>query len=300
MYLFSFLKALFKPRNILPTLYFIANAVIIFFIFYILPIEIIANEIWNPIILGIIGLGVNALFILISLSPLGELFWRIRNRVYSHTEEDLSKLWQNAIGVFEEVKEKAMASSKKISSKVKIYYSPTEDLNAYALGHRTVILTRGMLYVDSEYIKGVLAHELGHILNGDSDLKLGINVSNSILTIFLTVFSLIANFIIGIFQYSKNGILSLIGTILNVILNIILIGLFKLWTLLGVLCINWTSRKQEYLADSFAKEIGYGENLAAFLYALDGNAPKTSKFSLMFQTHPDTPARLSALGYANT
>ena len=297
MYLFSFLKSLIKPKNALSTIYFLINSVIIFFIFYILPIEVIADEKWNPIVLGLIGLGFNAVFILISLSPIGEFFWRIRNKVYNSAPEEFAQYWQNANAVFEEVKNTAIQRGYKISNKVKLYYTPTNDLNAFALGHRTVIITHAMMCIDPEYLKGVLAHEIGHIVNADGDLKLGINVSNGILTIFLTVVSILSNFIIGVFTGAQNGFMNVLGVIMNFLFNIVVLGLFTVWSYLGVLCVNSTSRKCEYKADGFAKELGYGEQLSAFLYALDGNAPKTSIFNLMYQTHPDTPDRIKALGY---
>ncbi|MGN1060713.1 MAG: M48 family metalloprotease [Candidatus Coproplasma sp.] len=296
MYIFSFLKSLIKPKNLLSAIYFLINSVIIFFIFYILPIEVIADEKWNPIVLGLIGLGINAVIILISLSPIGEFFWRIRNRVFNSAPDEFAEYWQNVNAVFEEVKNTAIQCGHKISDKLKLYYTPTNDLNAFALGHRTVVITHATMCINPDYIKGVLAHEMGHIVNADSDLKLGINVSNGILTIFLTVVSFISNFIIGALTGAQNGFMNVIGLILNFLFNILIIGLFNVWNYIGVLCVNCTSRKSEYKADGFAKELGYGEQLTAFLYALDGNAPKTSIFNLMYQTHPDTPDRIRALG----
>ena len=82
--------------------------------------------------------------------------------------------------------------------------------------------------------------------------------------------------------------------ILKFVFGILLIGLFKVWNWIGTLCINWSSRKAEFAADSYAKELGYGEELEIFLRCIDDKV-KTNKFSLMFQTHPDTGDRLSNL-----
>ncbi len=299
MYIFSFLKSLFRPRNILPTIYFFANAAIVFFIFYILPYSITPNETMNRIYLGLIGLGVNFVFILISLTPMGEAFWRLRNGIKRQpAAQELQQDWSTALEVFEQVKAEARGLSKSVSDKVKLYYSSSEDINAYALGHRTVVITKGILGAHPEYLKGVLAHEFGHIAHGDSDLKLGINVSNCILTIFLTIITFFTYAIITILQAFDSTFTNIVAVILHFIFSIVIIGLFKLWNLVGVLLINWSSRKAEYAADKFADQIGYGEQLAMFLSAIDGESVKTSAFDIMFQTHPDTRDRLAALNYA--
>lgn len=299
MYIFSFFKSLLRPRHILPSLYFFVNCALVFLIFFFfMPFEIHPDATINGVLLGLIGLGINLFFILISLSPLGELFWRMRNNVQNRAVgEEESKHWKVALEAFEEVKAKAVQASKSVSNKVQLYYSPSEDVNAYALGHRTIVLQRGLLFANPEYLKGVLAHEFGHIAHGDSDLKLGINVSNSILTIFMTVVSIIANLIIGILGGTRSNLGYILYYICHFVLNIIIIGLFKLWSMLGVLLINVSSRKEEFLADDFANELGYGEQLAQLLNIIDGSGYRTNKFDLMFQTHPDTIDRLANLGF---
>lgn len=295
MYIWSFCKSILRPKNILPAIYFLINAVIVFFIFAILPFQIAEDSTMNFVYMGLIGLAVNLVFILISLTPFGEAIWRLRNRIKKAPEAALESQWIMANEVFEEVKEKANSISRSVSKKVKLYYDDSDDLNAFALGHRTVIVTRGMLsQANPDIIKGVLAHELGHIAHGDSDLKLGINVSNSILIIFLTIVNIINNFIIGLFLSTNSSIIHILAMILKFVFGILLIGLFKVWNWIGTLCINWSSRKAEFAADSYAKELGYGEELEIFLRCIDDKV-KTNKFSLMFQTHPDTGDRLSNL-----
>ncbi len=299
MYIISFCKSLFKPKNALPAIYFFANAVIVFFLFYILPYRFTSDEQMDRIYLGLIGLGVHLIFILISLTPMGEALWRLRNRIKSQPKQvELQDDWQIAKEVFEEVKANARNWTKSVSNKVKLYYSPTDDINAYALGHRTVIITKGLLGANPEYLKGVFAHELGHIAHGDSDLKLGINVSNSILTVFITILSFFTYMIVMLLACIENEATNFVALVINFLFRIVIIGLFNLWNLVGVLFINWSSRKAEYAADGFANELGYGEQLAMFLNVLDGNSGKSSRFDLMFQTHPDTQDRLAALGYS--
>lgn len=298
MYIFSFLRSLFRPRHILPVIYFVLNTGIIFVLFaFLLPFELHSDTTLNMVFLGLIGVGVNFVFICLSLTPMGEAFWRIGNAIKKQPEAAYAEQWQHVNAVFNEVKQQVMLADKRVSSKVNLYYSSTDEINAFALGHRTIVVTRGIMDIHPEFLKGVLAHEFGHIANGDSDLKLGINVSNCILSIFMFLVSIIANGIIAICYAINSSVTNIIGLVFNFIFNILILGVFKLWSLLGVVLINWASRRDEYCADSFADKAGYGEQLAQFLYALDGNAPKTNKFSLMFQTHPDTVDRLENLGH---
>lgn len=299
MYIFSFLRSLFRPRHIPPAIYFVLNTGIIFVLFaFLLPFELYPDATLNTVFLGLIGVGVNFVFICLSLTPMGEAFWRIGNAIRKQPDAAYAEQWQQVNAVFDEVKQQVMLTDKRVGSKVRLYYSPADEINAFALGHRTIVVTRGIIDVHPEYLKGVLAHEFGHIANGDSDLKLGINVSNCILYIFMFLVSVIANGIIAICYAINSSVTNIIGLIFNFIFNILILGVFRLWSLLGVVLINWASRRDEYCADSFADKAGYGEQLAQFLYALDGNAPKTNKFSLMFQTHPDTVDRLENLGYS--
>lgn len=295
MYIFSFFKSLLKPRHIPASIYFLANSAIIFFIFYIMPFEIDVNPVLNGVYLGLIGLAVNFLFICISLTPFGEWIWRFCNNVRSQPKGAFQSQWAEVNQAFDEVKLRAVTYDKQVSPKVKLYYSPTNDINAFALGHRTVVVTRGILGVPADLLKGVLAHELGHIAHGDSDLKLGISVANGLISIFMTIVSIIANVIISITEDGE--ITNVIALVVHIIFNVIILLLFRLWCLIGVLLLNAVSRKEEYMADNYAKELGYDEGLAEFLYALDGNAPETSILSVMFQTHPDTLDRIANLGF---
>ena len=167
MYIGSFLKALFTPRKIWCSIYFLLNLVIVFFIFAA-PELMAEAEAGHWVGMGFIGVAVSMFFTFVSLSPLGEAYVRFKERV-----KQLPRNEQTAwiYEMFDEVHAAARGVNAKISGKVKLYYKETEEINAYAVGHRTVIVTHGILRFSPEQIKGVLAHEFGHISGGDSGIR---------------------------------------------------------------------------------------------------------------------------------
>lgn len=269
---------------------------IIFGIFYLFDIPVSTDEAMNPVYSGLVGIGANFFFIFASLSPVGEFFWRLRNGIKKAPPAALELCWQKADYAFNEVVKSARNKTKSVSKKVRLYYSSESGVNAFALGHRTVVLTDGMLRKnDLDVFKGVIAHEVGHIAHGDSDLNLGINVCNGFISVFMSVISVFVYVIIAVIAMNREKNWVWIAVLLRVFFNVVLVGIFRLWTMIGVACINATSRKKEYAADKFAKDIGYGEELSAFLSSLGGGRPVSKWYSVMYQTHPETGDRIKAL-----
>lgn len=280
MYFFSFIKALLKPRRILSTIYFLANLVLIFFIFGWLDLISFGTQYdfcWN----GAVGIAIHFVLLLFALSPVGEAILRASLNAKPLTDP-------RAEAIFREVYAQASKIDRKLDKKVKLYVIEDDSVNAFALGHRTVILLRGALALDDATLKGVVAHEFGHISYGDSDLKLGIYVANSILSVLFTIYSVLITFIsLFVAVVTKNG---------ADLVQLLLLGLvtlfYDIWVGLGFLLENATSRKQEYAADRFAVLCGYGENLYDFLSRLDPSGKKMSLLALLCSTHPDTERRL--------
>ena len=80
MYIGSFLKALFTPRKIWCSIYFLLNLVIVFFIFAA-PGLMAEAEVGHWVGMGFIGVAVSMFFTFVSLSPLGEAYVRFKERV---------------------------------------------------------------------------------------------------------------------------------------------------------------------------------------------------------------------------
>lgn len=290
MYIGSFFKSLFKPRKFLCSLYFLLNIVIIFLIFgYVAPFDFGMSDTASFAVNGLIGIAVNFIVMLIALSPVGEAYVRYKERAVKIVRNaDSEWLYQ----LFDEVYAAAKSKDARISDKVRLYYKETEEINAYAMGHRTVIVTAGLLKnVSAERIKGILAHEFGHISGGDSDLKLGISVSNCILLIITVILNLVIGLISLIFGLLSDNLAAIVRGIGIFIVTLI----YSLWVKLGILMVNATSRKDEYAADAFAVDCGYGSDLYDALDELDGVKTKSDFLSILGATHPDTVDRLAAI-----
>lgn len=288
MYIIGFIRSLLRPRKFLCSLYFLLNLVVVFFVFATFA-SFGGNGEDNTVKAGFIGIAVNIVVTLIALSPIGEAYVRMKEKV---ERVDRTPDTAGVYMIFDEVYAEAKKQSKFVGNKIKLYYKDTDEVNAYALGHRTVIITRGLINnMDADMIRGVLAHEFGHIASGDSDLKLGISVSNGILWLATIAFNLIIVLIAGLVAILSEKA----GNWLSVLGITIVTLIYTIWVKLGMLLVNATSRKDEYAADAFVVDCGYGNHLYAALDALDGVKTKSSFFSLLASTHPDTVDRLKAI-----
>ena len=292
MYILSFLKALFTPRKIWCSIYFVLNLVIVFFIFAA-PGLIAAADASQWVGYGFIGVGISMTFTLLSLSPLGEAYVRFKENTKPLARDSQTE-W--LFRVFDEVHAAARSVSPSVGAKVKLYYKQTDDVNAYAVGHRTIIVTDGILALSDEDLKGVLAHEFGHIANGDSDLTLGINVSNTILVIFTALVGFVVTTMSSLFSMLFESVdakatCAAIAGVIVLALSLV----YYLWVKFGMLLVNASSRNNEYAADAFAVDCGFGAGLYSALSQLDPSKTRSGFFSLLASSHPDTVARLEKI-----
>jgi heat shock protein HtpX len=141
----------------------------------------------------------------------------------------------------------------------KVYIIPDDSINAMAIGrdpaHAHVGATEGLLKITEKYeLEGVMAHEMAHIKNYDTRVKL-------IVFGLVGAFSALAQFcwlfIFGIFGGSRGGQQKQRGLFLTVLLFPLGFVLFFVgviaWlvsTIIGPLVMNGVSRQREYLADA--------------------------------------------------
>jgi heat shock protein HtpX len=145
----------------------------------------------------------------------------------------------------------------------RVYTIPSEQPNAFATGrnakHSAVAVTEGLLrYLPEDQVRGVLAHELGHVKNRDI-------LVTSIAAMIAGAIAAIANilqfsFLFGGMSDDEDNPLGFVGALATIILAPIAAMLIQFAV----------SRQREYLADATGAEIlGSGKPLADALATLE-------------------------------
>lgn len=282
MYLFDFLKRLFKKNNIGTIIYLCMNMVMYIALLggFALP-EMIPMAIFLYLIC-----------LSIALSPIGEFILRLQCGCRKIKKD---KYKNRLEPLFNEAFRRAKQLDPTISDHVKLFMSKSMQPNAFAVGRKTVCITRGLCELNDEEILGILGHEFGHIANKDTDMLLVINVSNFLLTAVFFFARIIISFIIILVGGDERPVGSILASFF---IDLLLVWLMSLWTKLGNLFHMKSSRMNEYRADAFSCECGFSQNLYSALYVLEknyGGAEEKSVFAALGASHPDTADRLDAI-----
>ena len=145
----------------------------------------------------------------------------------------------------------------------RVYIVPSDQPNAFATGrnakHAAVAVTEGLLkFMPEDQIRGVLAHELGHVKNHDI-------LVTTIAAMIAASIAWIANilqfsFLFGGLSDDEDNPLGFVGALATIILAPLAAALIQLAV----------SRQREYLADATgARIMGTGEPLAEALETLE-------------------------------
>jgi len=198
--------------------------------------------------------------------------------------------------MLEEVQEDVKRNCGYKPKDIKLWVSDEVMPNAWAIGKRTMIISRGLYEsAQPDKIKGVMAHELGHLHAGDSRrLSIAFFLSYFI-SIFLwigTALTIILKGFSALKDKEKPGAMMIVALPLLVMIIIpVYLMRFCSWFINFVL--NFAGRKQEYKADLFAVKCGHGAGMLSFLDALkDFEFDKMSATERMFATHPPVMLRI--------
>jgi len=202
---------------------------------------------------------------------------------------------------FERVKTKAEADCKYVFKGVNVYFIPGDQINAYAFGWRSIGVTAGALNLDSRTVEALIAHEYGHIVNGDSVLNMVMTVNcfgiaallayfqfAFLAAIYLTV--LIAC-LVGVMRLSFIScfITSKITSLVNWIGQFVQHGAVNICEAV----IRLVGRKGELMADEYATKLGYGFYLRSFLSRFSDDRQRQSFFEVLYSTHPANEVRIA-------
>ena len=234
--------------------------------------------------------------ITVALSPVGEALLRFLEgcrRPVTNNEKNY------LIPLFEEVYENAKEIYPSLNNDIQIYIQEQMTLNAFAVGRKTIAVTRGALETFSkEEIKGILAHELGHMAHGHTKALLLTIIGNMFFNIIVKIFSIIFSVVDTLSKivatFNVFGwVFVFIAFIFKMLLNI---SIF-LFVYIGNLILSAQSRVQEYQADKFAYDVGFGTQLLKALYILQKVSMNT-KLSItekLMASHPHLALRIERI-----
>ena len=261
---------------------------IIWVIVYFFVAWCILGADWNSFNLVFFIYGIS---ILVALSPLGEVLLRFVEEVRPiSTREEKEYL----LPIFEEVYENAKQKDTKLNNNIRLYIIDNMYVNAFAIGRKTIAVTMGTIQTFSQdELKGIIAHELGHLSNGDTKALLLSTIGNGIFTILVFILRIIMLIIEVIFSLTKIPFLDVFAITARFLFDIGVI----IFVYIGEILLSLNSRQSELWADRFAFDIGYGEELINSLYILQKiSLPQNLKLKDRFRaSHPNTAKRIEQL-----
>ncbi|HAQ39627.1 MAG TPA: hypothetical protein DCM73_01535 [Clostridiales bacterium] len=278
-YLIEFVKNLKKKSNVGILLYFILNIFIITSIF--------SSNFKNMD--GILtGLILYTISLAIALSPIGERILRFQTGCKEIKREEYKKKIEP---LFREVYQEAKKHNPSISDDIKLYMSGDEYASAFATGRKTICITKGFLKYPDEYIKATLAHEFGHLSNKDTDFILLISVGNLIVTALFIIYRII----VAILAFLASIVIGdSVEILVAFLIDIVLAAMMWIWTKIGIILVMYSSRKNEFLADKFSYDCGYGEGLAQVLDQFYETGAK-GLWANLISSHPSLDERIAKL-----
>lgn len=256
---------------------------------YVLLLWIILGCTWQGFLWS---LSIYLISISIALSPIGENIMRkleqVKPLLTTHEKERLLPL-------FVEVYQKALTETPSLGNNVELFISNDMTVNAFAFGRNTIVINKGTIEtMNNEEIKGIFAHEFGHLAHHDTKALLINVIGNGLFSLVIMIINGIItayNIITNLFRPGHDSIwiMSLLQGLINFIVTVIM-GV-------GSIILSANSRQNEFHADNYASKIGYRENLIEALYFLSklDMGGKISFKDKMKMSHPHINERIGRL-----
>jgi Zn-dependent protease with chaperone function len=286
MYIFSVMKNMLKPSNLGTWVFFGLNVASIWWMFSDATADT-KTTIW--IIYGA--------SVLISLSPIGELVLGLFAGANPIVRTDMQL---RVMPVLDVVHERARKKTPSLPKKINLWLIHDPAPNAFAIGRRTICLTDGAVELSDSALMGLIAHEMGHLANKHTDIQLLIGGANIFITGFLILLKIIS--------WIVAGISTLIAIFNRSFLSGCLIGMFAtlsvfsvwLWARFCTMFLMWSMRANEFVADKYAFDIGFGSELAFALDNTFASQPSNGLLRALYATHPNVHDRVGQLQQMGT
>lgn len=184
--------------------------------------------------------------------------------------------------------------------KYRLYVGQSGEVNAFAMGHDRVVVYAGLLAeMEPAELKGVLAHELSHLVHRDTTYGMTSFAIGSAYNLVLRVFSFIIMLIVFVHNIIRFipfiNILSFFFTLIILALNFIVRIMNSAVNTAFVLLSPFGSRIAEYRADRYAHELGLGMELASALAKLSRYGDTHGFINQLFSDHPPLYKRVAKL-----
>ena len=339
MYIVDFFKKLFQKNNWIVLIYMALNIAVSalfitglgMFLTQVMTMQFAFEE-YN--FLGVFGtsfvvfLVIYLLFLLVTMSPLGEVIVRKKYKCKKIERADQINFLET---IYQEVFDKAKAVDEHLQDTANIYITDSPETTVFALGRKTLAVTSGIFTLPVEKIKALFARELGHISQKDTDFLMLVMTGGFLGTACIWVvrialylclipvfFAAGFCFLMGkllslLFKLDKDaitgGISALLGALLDLVckpipwlakklfdlVNWLGRALCNGWRKVGVLMILKTRGATEFGADEFAHNCGYGDVLADII--VNDNLADQSEgvFKDIVLAYPDSNARIAKL-----
>jgi heat shock protein HtpX len=209
------------------------------------------------------------------------------------TREEINRL----LPLFKEVYREARQTDPNLNNEIALYIQEDMDVNAFAFGRGTLVLTRGSIeLLSDDCLKGLIAHEFGHFSHFDTVVLLFSAVGNIFLSIVMKIIKAITKILLFMVRNKDTTF-----TVVFKLLHTLVIGTYKAVLFVGDMILMSVSREHEFMADEFASRCGYGGALIDVLYQIHTVSIQKpgSIIEQLRSTHPPLTERIRALEKLN-
>ncbi len=254
------------------------------------------DYIYTPVDLAVMAAALQLIVFLVIISPLGSFFQKTCLPVRRMSKREAEVLEPLLDQVMFSYKEKTSSRIKR----VKLRIEDNTDSNAYAFGKNNIVLTSGFFreyQYRSDAIKGVMAHELGHLHHHDLWFWRYVAASGGVLKLIHAVLTLAS----VITTKASDIFVAFLVISLPVMIAQFVFGAFvyilrvpeRALDMAGV----FLSQAQEYRADKFAADIIGVEGMISFLESVKKGECFTEIgfLSMKRRSHPPSELRLEQL-----
>jgi len=294
-----FLK-IFRKSNMSVGLYCFLNLIIIY-----LVILFFDGSTTRSVLYAIL---LYAISLVIALSPLGIKILCWRSKAAELTRQDEESRFSL---IYKEVYRKAVILNPDIPSleNLHVYIRENDSVQSAGIGENVLFITSGLLRMPENQIMAVLGHELGHFSNGETYLTLLSTVGSLIIYVIIYAISIalfVALLILGIFWRllclvasivspemaffgglgQLGGLITSAGGLFKKVGSLLASG----WSKLGNFIMHHSNLENDYEADEFAVNLGYGRDLCKTIDENRGGAE--GFFKQTISSDADAEARI--------